>query len=180
MTAKPARSRVLPSISSRAGSSSTRSTVGEAAGKSENWLKSAPRQEATGRACALPIDEPLRQRLEMGPICADTGFHSNLPPEQKKGARMGFNKDAAQKVLAEIDRNELAQLGCDLTSIPSPTGHEKAIAEFILAWFEGNGLRAVRQDVEVDRPNAVGIVKGDGTGLSLSFNGHMDTSLTGT
>jgi len=82
--------------------------------------------------------------------------------------------------LAQIDRDELAQLGCDLTSIPSPTGQEKAIAEFILHWFEANGLKAVRQDVEVERPNAVGILKGDGTGLSLGFNGHMDTSFTGT
>ena len=28
--------------------------------------------------------------------------------------------------------------------------HEKAVAEFILAWFQGNGLKAVRQEVEVD------------------------------
>ena len=83
-------------------------------------------------------------------------------------------------MLAHIDRDELAQLGCDLTSIPSPTGQEKAIAEFILAWFEANGLKTVRQDVEIDRPNAVGIVKGDGTGLCLGFNGHTDTSFTGT
>src|ERR671924_2411652 len=93
---------------------------------------------------------------------------------------MPFDSDAAKKVLAQIDRDELAQLGCDLTSIPSPTGREKAIGEFILNWFEANGVKAVRQDVEVDRPNAVGIVKGDGTGLSLGFNGHMDTSFTGT
>src|SRR6516162_3825014 len=93
---------------------------------------------------------------------------------------MALDKEAAQKILAQIDREELAQLGCDLTSIPSPTGKEKAIAEFILAWFETNGLKAVRQDVEVDRPNAVGILKGDGTGLSLGFNGHTDTSFTGT
>jgi acetylornithine deacetylase len=93
---------------------------------------------------------------------------------------MGFDSDAAKKVLTQIDRDELAQLGCDLTSIPSPTGREKAIAEFILNWFEASGIKAVRQDVEVDRPNAVGIVKGDGTGLSLGFNGHMDTSFTGT
>jgi acetylornithine deacetylase/succinyl-diaminopimelate desuccinylase-like protein len=78
----------------------------------------------------------------------------------------------AKAVLAQIDRNELAQLGCDLTSIPSPTGQEKAIGEFILSWFERNGLKAVRQDVEPERPNAIGILKGDGTGLSLSFNGH--------
>ena len=93
---------------------------------------------------------------------------------------MALNQEAAKRILAEIDRAELAQLACDLTSIPSPTGQEKAIAEFILAWFKANGLKAVRQDVEVDRPNAVGILKGDGNGLSLAFNGHTDTSFTGT
>ena len=93
---------------------------------------------------------------------------------------MPVNQEAAKKILACIDRNELAQLGCDLTSIPSPTGQERAIAEFILAWFEANGLKAVRQEVEPDRPNAVGILTGDGSGLSLGFNGHTDTSYTGT
>ena len=93
---------------------------------------------------------------------------------------MPLDQEAAKQVLSQIDRGELAQLGCDLTSIPSPTGQEKAIAEFILAWFEANGLKAVRQEVEVDRPNAVGILRGEGTGFSLTFNGHMDTSFTGT
>src|SRR5215471_4660831 len=93
---------------------------------------------------------------------------------------MPMNEQAAKKILACIDRDELAQLGCDLTSIPSPTGQEKAIAEFILAWFEANGFKAVRQEVEIDRPNAVGILKSDGTGYSLGFNGHTDTSFTGT
>jgi acetylornithine deacetylase/succinyl-diaminopimelate desuccinylase-like protein len=93
---------------------------------------------------------------------------------------MPLNKNAAKQILAQIDRNELAQLGCDLTSIASPTGQERATAEFILHWFEANDLKAVRQNVEVDRPNAIGILKGDGTGLSLGFNGHMDTSFTGT
>ena len=93
---------------------------------------------------------------------------------------MPLDKEAAKKVLPCLNRDELAQLGCDLTNIPSPTGQEKAIAEFILKWFQANGLKTVRQEVEVDRPNAVGILKGDGTGLSLGFNGHMDTSFTGT
>jgi acetylornithine deacetylase/succinyl-diaminopimelate desuccinylase-like protein len=93
---------------------------------------------------------------------------------------MSFDPEAAEKVLQYIDRDELAQLGCNLTSIPSPTGQEKAIGEFILNWFDANDIKAVRQDVEFDRPNAVGVVKGDGTGLSLGFNGHTDTSFTGT
>ncbi len=93
---------------------------------------------------------------------------------------MVLNKEAAKQVLAHIDRDELAQLGCDLVNIPSPTGQEKAVAEYILHWFQESGLKPVRQEVEVDRPNAVGVLKGDGTGLSLGFNGHMDTSFTGT
>ena len=93
---------------------------------------------------------------------------------------MPLDKDTAQKILSNVDRDELAKLACDLVNIPSPTGQEKALAEFILNWFQTNGLKAIRQEVEVDRPNAVGILKGDGTGLSLGFNGHMDTSFTGT
>ena len=51
------------------------------------------------------------------------------------GLVVAIDSEAASKVLAHIDRDELARLGCDLTGIPSPTGHEKAIGEFILAWF---------------------------------------------
>ena len=93
---------------------------------------------------------------------------------------MALNTEVAARVLAKIDRDELAQLGCDLTSIPSPTGQEKQVAEFIGAWFRAQGLKAVMQEVEVGRPNAVGVLKGTGGGLSLSFNGHTDTSFTGT
>lgn len=93
---------------------------------------------------------------------------------------MALDKDLAERVLAEIDRRELAQLGADLANIRSPTGQEKQVADFMIDWFRLNGLKAVRQDVEVDRPNAVGILEGDGTGLSLQFNGHTDTSFTGT
>ncbi|MBL0420958.1 M20/M25/M40 family metallo-hydrolase [Ramlibacter sp. AW1] len=91
-----------------------------------------------------------------------------------------MNKEIASQVLAQIDRNELAQLACDLTSIPSPTGQEKGVADYILGWYESNGLKSVRQEVEIDRPNAVGILRGEGNGLSLGFNGHTDTSFTGT
>ncbi|NIO08323.1 MAG: M20/M25/M40 family metallo-hydrolase [Deltaproteobacteria bacterium] len=93
---------------------------------------------------------------------------------------MSIDKESAARVLEQLDKDELAQLACDLVNIPSPTGQEKGVAEYILDWFMANGLKPVRQEVEVDRPNAVGILKGDGSGLSLGFNGHMDTSFTGT
>jgi len=93
---------------------------------------------------------------------------------------MAFDKEAAKTVLAQIDRDELGQLGCDLTSIPSPTGGEKQIADFIVDWFRASGLKGISQEVEAGRPNAIGILKGTGNGVSLGFNGHMDTSFTGT
>src|SRR5215467_6374444 len=112
--------------------------------------------------------------------CAGVPEAQESRPHLATGLIVAIDGEAAKEVLAQIDRDELARLACDLTCIPSPTGHEKAIAEFILAWFETNGLKALRQDVEIDRPNAVGILKGDGTGYSLGFNGHTDTSFTGT
>jgi acetylornithine deacetylase/succinyl-diaminopimelate desuccinylase-like protein len=93
---------------------------------------------------------------------------------------MPVDGEAAQRVLAQIDRDELARLGCALVDIPSPTGQEAALAEFIMDWYAANGLKTIRREVEAGRPNAVGLLKGAGGGLSLMFNGHMDTSYTGT
>ena len=93
---------------------------------------------------------------------------------------MAVDNALAQKVISEISPDELAQLVCDLSNIHSPTGHERTLAEFILDWYRANGIKAIPQIVDTDRVNAVGILKGTGTGLSLMFNGHLDTSFTGT
>jgi len=83
-------------------------------------------------------------------------------------------------VVKRINRDELAQLTKDLVDISSPTGSEKAIGEFILDWYERNNIRPVRQEIDPNRINAVGILEGKSGGVSLMINGHMDTSYTGT
>jgi len=83
-------------------------------------------------------------------------------------------------VVKRINRDELAQLTKDLVDISSPTGSEKAIGEFILDWYERNNIRPVRQEIDPNRVNAVGILEGKSGGVSLMINGHMDTSYTGT
>lgn len=83
-------------------------------------------------------------------------------------------------VLDRIDRDEVADLTRMLVDIPSPTGRESEIAEFMLDWFAGHRLATVRQQVDVERLNAIGIVRGSGRGASLMINGHLDTSFTGT
>jgi acetylornithine deacetylase/succinyl-diaminopimelate desuccinylase-like protein len=85
-----------------------------------------------------------------------------------------------QEILKHIARDELAALTRDLVDIPSPTGHEREIGEFILDWYARHGIKTVSQEIEPDRINAIGIVEGSGGGTSLMINGHMDTSFTGT
>jgi acetylornithine deacetylase/succinyl-diaminopimelate desuccinylase-like protein len=85
-----------------------------------------------------------------------------------------------EKVLRHISREELAHLTKELVDIPSPTGAEREIGEFILEWFSRHGIKAVRQEIDPDRINAVGVLEGSGNGVSLMINGHMDTSFTGT
>lgn len=85
-----------------------------------------------------------------------------------------------EKILRHISRGEVAELTKQLVDIPSPTGAEREIGEFILDWYARHGLKAVRQEIDPNRVNAVGILKGSGNGTSLMINGHMDTSYTGT
>ena len=83
-------------------------------------------------------------------------------------------------VIKRINREELAELTKQLVDISSPTGSEKAIGEFILAWYARHNLKPVRQELGPDRVNAIGILEGCANGVSLMINGHMDTSYTGT
>jgi acetylornithine deacetylase/succinyl-diaminopimelate desuccinylase-like protein len=84
------------------------------------------------------------------------------------------------EVIKRINREELAELTKELVDIPSPTGSEKAIGEFIIAWFARHGIKTVCQEIGPERINAVGIIEGCANGASLTINGHMDTSYTGT
>ena len=84
------------------------------------------------------------------------------------------------EVVKRISRDELAELTKELVDIPSPTGSEKAIGDFILDWYRRHGIKTVRQEIAPGRVNAVGIIEGSGSGVSLMINGHMDTSYTGT
>lgn len=85
-----------------------------------------------------------------------------------------------EKILQWITREEAAQLTKQLVDIPSPTGSERRLGEFILDWYERHGIKPLRQEIDPDRINAVGIVEGSGGGASLTINGHMDTSFAGT
>ena len=90
-----------------------------------------------------------------------------------------MDNSTKEQILQHIDGQELAELTRDLVDILSPTGSEKEIGEFILDWYRRNGLKPIRQEIDPNRVNAVGVLQGTGGGVSLMINGHMDTSFTG-
>jgi acetylornithine deacetylase/succinyl-diaminopimelate desuccinylase-like protein len=91
-----------------------------------------------------------------------------------------LSEEQRQKILTRITRDEVAQLTKELVDIPSPTGKEREIGEFILEWYRRHGIKPIRQELDPSRVNAVGVLEGKGGGPSLMINGHMDTSFTGT
>lgn len=91
-----------------------------------------------------------------------------------------LNEQQKQKILRSITKDEVAQLTKELVDIPSPTGKEREIGEFVLDWYSRHGIKPIRQEIDPSRINAVGVLEGQGGGSSLMINGHMDTSFTGT
>ncbi len=84
-----------------------------------------------------------------------------------------------REIVSRVERNRLVETAADLVDIPSPTGFEQKIAEYMGETLDGLGLQVSWQEVEDGRPNVVGLLPGAGGGKSLMFNGHMDTSYSG-
>lgn len=85
----------------------------------------------------------------------------------------------AEKILTQVNEQQLVAMACEAINIPSPTGEELEMARFMRAAMEGMGLTVTWQEVEDGRPNVIGRWAGRGSGKHLMFNGHMDTSNSG-
>ena len=83
------------------------------------------------------------------------------------------------KSLDELLKKEIVEMTVDLVNIPSPTGEEKEIANYVHKRFSELGLKTEFQEVEPGRDNVVAILEGTGGGKNLYFNAHFDTSTTG-
>ncbi|MDP2931954.1 MAG: M20/M25/M40 family metallo-hydrolase [Chloroflexota bacterium] len=81
-----------------------------------------------------------------------------------------------ERVLEQIDKEELANLAISLGDIYSPPGQEKPVAEFVQTWLQREGFETRVLALVPERPNVVGILPGSGGGYSLAFNSHMDVA----
>lgn len=93
--------------------------------------------------------------------------------------KTSIRSDLAAKILAQVKEDEIVAMSRDVINIPSPTGEELQMAQYMQRVFQELGLQVTWQEVEEGRANVVGRWVGSGGGKNLMFNGHMDTSNTG-
>ena len=90
-----------------------------------------------------------------------------------------LSPQTAEKILAQVKEDEIVAMARDVINIPSPTGEELQMAQYMQRALQELGLHVTWQEVEEGRANVVGRWTGSGGGKNLMFNGHMDTSNTG-
>ena len=96
-----------------------------------------------------------------------------------KDRQTNISPDLVEKILSQVKEDEIVAMARDVINIPSPTGEELQMAQYMQGALQGLGLRVTWQEVEEGRANVVGRWSGAGGGRNLMFNGHMDTSNTG-
>jgi acetylornithine deacetylase len=96
-----------------------------------------------------------------------------------KARKTDLNRDLVEKILAQVKEEEIVAMSRDVINIPSPTGEELQMAQYMRNALQQLGLHVTWQEVEEQRANVVGRWIGSGGGKNLMFNGHMDTSNTG-
>src|SRR5436305_1305218 len=82
-----------------------------------------------------------------------------------------------ERVLAAIDEASVVERALQLGGIDSPAGAEGEAAEFVYQWLDREGFAPRRLSLLPDRVNVVGRLPGRGSGCSLLFNSHLDTSV---
>ena len=86
---------------------------------------------------------------------------------------------AAADVLAAITEDAVIELALALGNIDSAagTGGEAVAAAYVYDWMAREGFSPRTVALLPERPNVVGRLPGRGSGYSLLFNSHLDTSL---
>ena len=100
-------------------------------------------------------------------------------PTLNKERQSDLDQHLVERILAEVKEAEIVEMARDVINIPSPTGEELQMAQYMQNALQQLGLTVTWQEVEENRANVVGRWIGAGGGKNLMFNGHMDTSNTG-
>lgn len=92
-----------------------------------------------------------------------------------------MSADAVEGVLERhgVEEDDAVALLKSLVGTPSATGNEEAMARLLLSHGRDGGLTGRLQEIAPGRFNAILEARGEQSGPSLLFNGHLDTSYSG-
>ncbi|MEE8304805.1 MAG: acetylornithine deacetylase [Candidatus Tectomicrobia bacterium] len=107
---------------------------------------------------ATPADAPTDIAVKKAPFSAD-------------------QQQWLEHAVSLIDEDRMRQFNRTITSVPSPTGEERAINEWMVAHMRDLGLAAVYQPLDNQSGNAIGHLRGSGGGPSLLLYAPIDTHL---
>lgn len=96
--------------------------------------------------------------------------HRSLSADQRKWV---------EKAWSEIDENRLAELNRKMASIPSPTGQERELAEFMVGYMKGAGIAGFYQPIDDHQGNSIGRLQGSAGGPDLLLYAPLDTAFSG-
>lgn len=85
-----------------------------------------------------------------------------------------------EQVLAHVSRDGLLAAVLAVTAVPSPTGGEAPLAHVLVELLQRAGVPAGVQHLDPLQANAVGTLRGTGSGYSLLLYSPVDTLTTGT
>ncbi len=75
----------------------------------------------------------------------------------------------------QVNRDAIVALAGELVAIPSISGEEAAIMQFVTAWAKARGIRADVFSLDPTRPNVVLTAGDPSSGPCIAMNGHLDT-----
>jgi acetylornithine deacetylase/succinyl-diaminopimelate desuccinylase len=74
-----------------------------------------------------------------------------------------------------VSREAIVDVARQLVSIPSVSGNELAVMEFVQHWLDARGIPYIVTANDPNRPNVVATVGDPASGPVIAMNGHLDT-----
>lgn len=82
---------------------------------------------------------------------------------------------ASQAWSERVDEQGILDIASDLIAIPSTSGEERGVMEFVAGWCAARGLDAQIVAKDPARPNVVVSIGDPAAGPTIAMNGHLDT-----
>lgn len=74
----------------------------------------------------------------------------------------------------KVSRDDIVKIGLDLISIPSVSGDEYAVMQFVKGWLDARGISYVETANDPNRPNIIATIGDPASGPTIAMNGHLD------